>query len=86
MWEGPFRILEEVGLGAYCLEHLGGKKAPRTWNYPQYLIHIVTIRNHSGRSDKPDNERPERPAWGHEEIISLITDGRKGQPGGTKRL
>ncbi|RDX82659.1 Tf2-9, partial [Mucuna pruriens] len=31
-WEGPFKITEEVGRGAYRLEHLDGKKVPRTWN------------------------------------------------------
>ncbi|RDX97278.1 hypothetical protein CR513_19963, partial [Mucuna pruriens] len=31
-WDGPFRVLEEVGQGAYCLENLDGKKVPRTWN------------------------------------------------------
>ncbi|RDX98463.1 hypothetical protein CR513_18615, partial [Mucuna pruriens] len=31
-WEGPYRIAEDVGKGAYCLEHLDGKRIPRTWN------------------------------------------------------
>ncbi|RDY06411.1 hypothetical protein CR513_09605, partial [Mucuna pruriens] len=31
-WEGPFRIIEEVGQGAYLLENLEKKKLPRTWN------------------------------------------------------
>ncbi|RDX87157.1 hypothetical protein CR513_31409, partial [Mucuna pruriens] len=31
-WEGPFRMSDEVGKGAYCLEHLDGKEIPRTWN------------------------------------------------------
>ncbi|RDX69752.1 Tf2-8, partial [Mucuna pruriens] len=31
-WEGPFRIVEEVGQGAYRLESLEKKKLPRTWN------------------------------------------------------
>ncbi|RDY09223.1 hypothetical protein CR513_06448, partial [Mucuna pruriens] len=31
-WEGPFRVIERVGKGAYHLEHLDGKKIPRTWN------------------------------------------------------
>ncbi|RDX67644.1 hypothetical protein CR513_53454, partial [Mucuna pruriens] len=30
--EGPYRITEEVGRGAYRLEHLDNKKIPRTWN------------------------------------------------------
>ncbi|RDY12063.1 hypothetical protein CR513_03187, partial [Mucuna pruriens] len=32
LWEGPFRVTEEVGRGAYRLEQLDGKKVPRTWN------------------------------------------------------
>ncbi|RDX93635.1 Pol polyprotein, partial [Mucuna pruriens] len=32
IWEGPYRITEEVGKGAYHLEHLDDKKIPRTWN------------------------------------------------------
>ncbi|RDX93906.1 hypothetical protein CR513_23773, partial [Mucuna pruriens] len=32
IWEGPYRITEEAGIGAYRLEHLDGKKIPRTWN------------------------------------------------------
>ncbi|RDX97191.1 hypothetical protein CR513_20066, partial [Mucuna pruriens] len=31
-WEGPFRIAESVGRGAYRLEHLDGRRIPRTWN------------------------------------------------------
>ncbi|RDX87954.1 hypothetical protein CR513_30504, partial [Mucuna pruriens] len=29
-WEGPYRIAEDVGKGAYRLEHLDGRKIPRT--------------------------------------------------------
>ncbi|RDY06989.1 hypothetical protein CR513_08961, partial [Mucuna pruriens] len=32
-WEGQYRITEEVGRGAYCLENLADKKIPRTWNF-----------------------------------------------------
>ncbi|RDX57682.1 Tf2-11, partial [Mucuna pruriens] len=32
IWEGPFRVLEEVGKGAYRLEQLDGKRIPHTWN------------------------------------------------------
>ncbi|RDX62821.1 Tf2-8, partial [Mucuna pruriens] len=32
IWEGPFRILEEVGRGAYYLESLDGRRVPQTWN------------------------------------------------------
>ncbi|RDY10138.1 Tf2-6, partial [Mucuna pruriens] len=31
-WEGPFRVIENVGRGAYRLEHLDGRSIPRTWN------------------------------------------------------
>ncbi|RDX90990.1 Gypsy retrotransposon integrase-like protein 1, partial [Mucuna pruriens] len=32
IWKGPYRITEEASRGAYHLEHLDGKKIPRTWN------------------------------------------------------
>ncbi|XP_057761348.1 uncharacterized protein LOC130981714 [Arachis stenosperma] len=31
-WEGPYRIKEVIGRGAYKLEKLSGKEVPRTWN------------------------------------------------------
>ncbi|XP_025664656.1 uncharacterized protein [Arachis hypogaea] len=31
-WEGPYRIKEVLGKGAYKLEKLDGKEIPRTWN------------------------------------------------------
>jgi len=31
-WEGPFRISEAMGNGAYRLEHLSGTPVPATWN------------------------------------------------------
>ncbi|RDX97347.1 hypothetical protein CR513_19888, partial [Mucuna pruriens] len=31
-WEDPHRIVEEVGRGAFRLEHLDGRKVPHTWN------------------------------------------------------
>ena len=31
-WEGPFRVLKEVGNGAYRLEKLSGEPLPNTWN------------------------------------------------------
>lgn len=31
-WGGPFRIVEQLGNGAYRLEELSGKPIPRTWN------------------------------------------------------
>ncbi|RDX98991.1 hypothetical protein CR513_18019, partial [Mucuna pruriens] len=32
LWEGPFRVMNETGQGAYKLENLEGKALPRTWN------------------------------------------------------
>ncbi|XP_016168240.1 uncharacterized protein LOC107610752 [Arachis ipaensis] len=31
-WEGPYRVKEVIGKGAYKLERLDGKEVPRTWN------------------------------------------------------
>ncbi|XP_072076843.1 uncharacterized protein [Arachis hypogaea] len=31
-WEGPYRVKEVIGRGAYKLERLDGKEVPRTWN------------------------------------------------------
>ena len=31
-WEGPFRITEVLGNGAYHLQTLAGDKVPRSWN------------------------------------------------------
>jgi ribonuclease HI len=31
-WEGPYRVTEATGNGAYRLETLGGKEVPRHWN------------------------------------------------------
>ncbi|XP_072062334.1 uncharacterized protein [Arachis hypogaea] len=31
-WEGPYRVREVLGKGAYKLERLDGKEVPRTWN------------------------------------------------------
>ncbi|XP_072072956.1 uncharacterized protein [Arachis hypogaea] len=31
-WEGPYRIKEVMGKGAFKLERLDGKEVPRTWN------------------------------------------------------
>nr|KYP62073.1 Transposon Ty3-I Gag-Pol polyprotein [Cajanus cajan] len=31
-WGGPFRVIEDLGNGAYRLEELSGKPIPRTWN------------------------------------------------------
>jgi hypothetical protein len=31
-WEGPFRVQETYGGGAYSLETLQGETLPQTWN------------------------------------------------------
>ncbi|XP_057443853.1 uncharacterized protein LOC130736009 [Lotus japonicus] len=31
-WEGPYRVTEATGTGAYKLETIAGKEIPRTWN------------------------------------------------------
>jgi len=31
-WDGPYRIREDVGGGAYRLEKLSGEEIPNTWN------------------------------------------------------
>jgi len=31
-WEGSFRVLQEVGKGAYRLERLSSEPIPNTWN------------------------------------------------------
>ncbi|XP_016167896.1 uncharacterized protein LOC107610350 [Arachis ipaensis] len=31
-WEGPFRVKEVIGKGAYKLDKLNGREVPRTWN------------------------------------------------------
>ncbi|RDX76891.1 hypothetical protein CR513_43075, partial [Mucuna pruriens] len=40
IWEGPYRIIEEVDRRAYRLEHLDGKKIPRTWNVMNLRVYI----------------------------------------------
>ena len=31
-WEGPYKVLSLVGIGAYRLEDISGKLVPRPWN------------------------------------------------------
>ncbi|XP_057443271.1 uncharacterized protein LOC130735212 [Lotus japonicus] len=31
-WEGPYRVLRDLGQGAYHLEELSGRRVPRAWN------------------------------------------------------
>ncbi|RDY02646.1 hypothetical protein CR513_13868, partial [Mucuna pruriens] len=69
-WEGPFRVIEEVGQGAYRLESLKKKKLPRTWNAASLRIIIysfhtspITVGHKASPGvrlgkNKPDNGRP----------------------------
>ena len=34
-WEGPYKIKQVLGKGAYALEQLDGRVVPRTWNAAQ---------------------------------------------------
>ncbi|RDX83428.1 hypothetical protein CR513_35648, partial [Mucuna pruriens] len=61
LWEGPFKITEEVGKGAYHLEYLDGRKVPHTWNaLNKYFRCYNYINEHI-----PDNGRPKRPVRGY---------------------
>ncbi|XP_048496327.1 uncharacterized protein LOC104906710 [Beta vulgaris subsp. vulgaris] len=31
-WEGPYKIVQEVQNGTFCLEQMDGRSVPRTWN------------------------------------------------------
>ena len=37
-WEGPYKIQQVLGKGAYALERLDGIAVPRTWNAAQLRI------------------------------------------------
>ncbi|RDY04816.1 hypothetical protein CR513_11420, partial [Mucuna pruriens] len=51
-WEGPFRIAEKVGGEAYRLEHLEGRRVPRTWN-ANNLRRKATRPKTGGPRDQP---------------------------------
>jgi len=38
-WDGPYRVIDAFGNGAYKLEELGGKPVPRTWNATHLKMH-----------------------------------------------
>ncbi|RDX96007.1 hypothetical protein CR513_21386, partial [Mucuna pruriens] len=40
-WEGLFRVREEVGHGAFKLEHLDGRPIPRTWNASNDIFLLI---------------------------------------------
>jgi len=39
-WDGPYRIHEDVGRGAYKLEQLTGEEIPNTWNMCQLKFYF----------------------------------------------
>ncbi|RDX80199.1 Tf2-6, partial [Mucuna pruriens] len=54
-WEGPYRIVEEVGRGAYRLEHLDKRRVPRTWN-----VATLRINDANRKPARPQNRWSER--------------------------
>ncbi|RDX95208.1 hypothetical protein CR513_22298, partial [Mucuna pruriens] len=55
-WEDPFRVLEEVGQGAYRLEHLDGRRIPHTWNATTLRISLSINKRPKGADlDYDDN-------------------------------
>ncbi|RDX92035.1 Tf2-6, partial [Mucuna pruriens] len=59
-WEGPFRIVEKVGKGAYRLEHLDRQKIPRTWNANSLRRQVAgtRLKDIKPGSYKTQNGRP----------------------------
>ncbi|XP_016165137.1 uncharacterized protein K02A2.6-like [Arachis ipaensis] len=53
-WEGPYRVKEVVGNGAYKLERLDGKEVPRTWNVAN-LTSLARLPLHG--TDHPGSQR-----------------------------
>ncbi|RDX70518.1 hypothetical protein CR513_50231, partial [Mucuna pruriens] len=56
IWEVPFRVLEEVGRGAYRIEKLDGRKVPCTWNAATLRINVAAYNDRlkNGRLKKTD--------------------------------
>ena len=42
-WEGPFRVTESLGKGAYCLQTIDGENLTRTWNSSHLKRYYVWI-------------------------------------------
>ncbi|RDX62562.1 Pro-Pol polyprotein, partial [Mucuna pruriens] len=56
-WEGPFRIAEKVGRGAYRLEHLEGRRIPRTWNAGNLRRSNAMTARRDSKPDKATNPK-----------------------------
>jgi len=40
-WDGPYRIREDAGGGAYRLEQLSGEEIPNTWNVSHLKFYFI---------------------------------------------
>ena len=43
IWEGPFRVMTNLGNGAYRLESIDRKLVPRTWNATHLKAYHVQV-------------------------------------------
>jgi len=44
-WDGPYRIWEDAGGGAYRLEQLSGEEIPNTWNVSHLKLYFSWMCN-----------------------------------------
>ncbi|RDX59108.1 hypothetical protein CR513_61915, partial [Mucuna pruriens] len=89
IWEGPFRVTEEVRRGAYRLESLGGKKIPHN-NTPEADPGLDSDKSKNGwlekvdlglNSDKSKNGRPEKADPGLDSDKSKYGRSEQADPG-----
>ncbi|RDX78443.1 Tf2-8, partial [Mucuna pruriens] len=83
-WEGPFKIAEKVGRGAYRLEHLDRRRIPRTWNAsslrrPKTDAHKDRSGVRRGKLQDPKRTRPIRGP--KREATRPKTDGHRDRSG-----
>ncbi|RDX61875.1 hypothetical protein CR513_59851, partial [Mucuna pruriens] len=78
-WEGPFRVAEKVGRGAYRLEHLEGRRIPRTWNAGNLRRRNTMTARQDSRLDKATN--PKRAVQEADPGYKPKTGGPGGRPG-----
>ncbi|KAL0362398.1 UNVERIFIED_CONTAM: hypothetical protein Scaly_1195000 [Sesamum calycinum] len=43
-WEGPYKVTEIIGTGAYKLQQIDGRNIPRTWNIENLKNIIPEVR------------------------------------------
>ncbi|RDX84098.1 hypothetical protein CR513_34907, partial [Mucuna pruriens] len=81
-WEGPFRIVEKVGRGAYRLEHLEGRRVPRTWNASSLRSTITARKDPSVEATRSKTGGPrDRPGVPRVEATRPKTGGPRDRPG-----